>query len=33
MDVLSDVLRAVRLSSALCFEISAARPWIAATLR
>ena len=31
MDVLSDVLRAVRLSSALYFEISAARPWIAAT--
>ena len=32
MDVLSDVLRAVRLTSALYFEISASRPWIAATL-
>jgi AraC-like DNA-binding protein len=31
MDVLSDVLRAVRLTGALYFEISAARPWIAAT--
>ena len=31
MDVLSDVLRAVRLTSALYFEISAAQPWIAAT--
>ncbi len=32
MDVLSDVLRAVRLTSALCFEVSASQPWIAATL-
>ena len=33
MDVLSDVLRAVRLTSALYFEVSAAQPWIAATLQ
>ena len=33
MDVLSDVLRAVRLTSALYFEVSAAKPWIAATLQ
>jgi AraC-like DNA-binding protein len=33
MDVLSDVLRAVRLTSALYFEVSAAQPWTVATLR
>ena len=33
MDVLSDVLRAVRLTSALYFEVSAAQPWIVATLQ
>jgi|KBSMisStandDraft_5_1062788.scaffolds.fasta_scaffold106430_2 AraC-like DNA-binding protein len=33
MDVLSDVLRAVRLTSALYFEVSASQPWIAATLQ
>jgi len=32
MDVLSDVLRAVRLTSALYFEVNASKPWIAATL-
>jgi AraC-like DNA-binding protein len=32
MDVLSDVLRAVRLTSALYFEVEASQPWIAATL-
>ena len=31
MDVLSDVLRAVRLSGALYFDVSAAHPWIATT--
>jgi len=31
MDVLSDVLRAVRLTGALCFDVSAAHPWIATT--
>ena len=31
MDVLSDVLRAVRLTGALYFDVSAADPWIAVT--
>jgi len=31
MDVLSDVLRAVRLTGALYFDVSAAQPWIATT--
>ncbi|HVS23213.1 MAG TPA: AraC family transcriptional regulator [Gammaproteobacteria bacterium] len=31
MDVLSDVLRAVRLTGALYFDVSAAHPWIAMT--
>ena len=31
MDVLSDVLRAVRLTGALYFDVSAAHPWIATT--
>jgi len=33
MDVLSDVLRAVRLSGAVFFDIRAADPWVAATPR
>ena len=31
MDVVSEVLRAVRLTGALYFEVSAARPWVAVT--
>ena len=31
MDALSDVLRAVRLSGAVFFDIRAAEPWVAAT--
>ncbi len=31
MDVLSEVLRAVRLSGAMYFEVSAAHPWVAVT--
>ena len=30
MDALSDVLRAVRLSGAVFFDIHAAEPWVAA---
>ena len=31
LDVLSEVLRAVRLSGAMYFEVSAAHPWVAVT--
>ncbi|MEJ1961178.1 MAG: cupin domain-containing protein [Gammaproteobacteria bacterium] len=31
MDALSDVLRAVRLSGAVYFDIRAAEPWVAET--
>jgi hypothetical protein len=31
MDALSDVLRAVRLTGAVFFDIRAAAPWVAAT--
>ncbi|RYE37672.1 MAG: AraC family transcriptional regulator, partial [Hyphomicrobiales bacterium] len=31
MDILSDVLRAVRLSGALFFDIRASSPWVGAS--
>ena len=31
MDVLSDVLRAVRLTGAIFFDVDAKAPWVAAT--